>query len=76
LIVLVNFILLLALFVVLRGLSPLIASKIAGDAIAITPKEVLNALDGASGFGKAVLAAFFVVWSYSVVDIVRSKVEK
>jgi TM2 domain-containing membrane protein YozV len=76
LIVLVNFILILALFVVLRGLSPLIASKIAGGAIIITPTEVMKALDGASGFGKAVLAAFFLVWSYSVVDILRPRAEQ
>jgi TM2 domain-containing membrane protein YozV len=75
LIVLVNLILILALFVLLRGLSPLIASKIAGGAISITPAEVMNALDGASGFGKAVLAAFFLVWAFSVADILRAKVE-
>lgn len=75
LIVLVNLILILALFVLLRGLSPLIAAKIAGGAISITPAEVMNALDGASGFGKAVLAAFFLVWAFSVADILRAKVE-
>ncbi|MDD2734531.1 MAG: hypothetical protein PHF56_11370 [Desulfuromonadaceae bacterium] len=75
LIVLVNLILILALFVLLRGLSPLIASKIAGGPIIITPAEVMNALDGASGFGKAVLAAFFLVWAFSVADILRAKVE-
>ena len=75
LIVLVNLILLLALFVVLRGLSPLIAAQIAGGAISITPAEVMKSLDGASGFGKAVLAAFFLVWIFSVVDILRAKVE-
>ena len=74
LIVLVNLILLLALFVVLRGLSPLIAVQIAGGAISITPAEVMKSLEGASGFGKAVLAAFFLVWTFSVVDILRTKV--
>ena len=75
LIVLVNLILLLALFVVLRGLSPLIAVQIAGGAISITPAEVMKSLDGASGFGQAVLAAFFLAWIFSVVDILRAKVE-
>jgi TM2 domain-containing membrane protein YozV len=70
-IVLVNLVLLLALFVLLRGLSPVIASKIAGGAIIITPSEVMKALDGATGFGKAVLAAFFVLWTFSVADILR-----
>jgi TM2 domain-containing membrane protein YozV len=71
--VLVNLVLLLALFVLLRGLSPVIAAKIAGGAISITPSEVMKALDGASGFGKAVLAAFFLIWAFSVADIVRYK---
>ncbi len=71
-IVLVNIVLLLALFVLLRGLSPVIASQIAGGAISITPTEVMKALDGESGFGKAVLAAFFMVWAFSIVDILRS----
>jgi TM2 domain-containing membrane protein YozV len=75
LIVLVNLILLLALFVLLRGLSPLIASQIAGDAISITPAEVLKSLDSATGFGKAVLAAFFLVWIFAIVDVLRTKVE-
>ncbi len=69
--VLVNLVLLLALFVLLRGLSPVIASKIAGWAISITPSEVMQALDGVSGFGKAVLGAFFLLWSFSIVDILR-----
>ncbi|MEI7818191.1 MAG: hypothetical protein WCI45_13470 [Desulfuromonadales bacterium] len=72
-IVLVNFVLILALFVLLRGLSPVIASQIAGGAISITPAEVLKALDGAAGFGKVVLAAFFVLWTFSVVDVIRFK---
>jgi TM2 domain-containing membrane protein YozV len=74
-IVLVNLILLLALFVLLRGLSPVIAAQIAGGAISITPAEVMKSLDGASGFGKAVLAAFFLVWTFSVVDILKSDVK-
>lgn len=73
LLVLVNLVLLLALFVVLRGLSPVIASKIAGGAISISPTEVINALDGATMFGKAVLAAFCLVWAFSVVDILKFK---
>lgn len=70
-IVLVNVVLILALFVLLRGLSPVIASKITGGAISITPAEVMKALDGATGFGKTVLAAFFLLWTFSVVDILR-----
>ncbi|MDO9308516.1 MAG: hypothetical protein Q7V04_05580 [Deltaproteobacteria bacterium] len=69
--VIVNLILLLALFVLLRGLSPVIASQIAGGAISISPSEVIKALDGASGFGKGVLVAFFLVWAFSLADILR-----
>ena len=72
-VVLVNLVLIMALFVLLRGLSPLIAAKIAGGAISITPSEVMTALDGASGFGKTVLAAFFLVWAFSIADILRYK---
>jgi hypothetical protein len=75
-IVLVNLVLLLALFVLLRGLSPVIASQIAGGAISITPSEVMKALDGSSGFGKAVLGAFFMVWTFSVVDVLRFREER
>lgn len=71
-IVLINLILLLALFVLLRGLSPVIASQIAAGAVVISPSEVMQALDGASGFGKGVLAAFFLVWAFSVVEILKT----
>ncbi len=70
-IVLVNFLLLLALFVLLRGLSPVIANQIAGGAVSITPSEVMAAIEGSTGFGKAVLCAFFLVWTYSVVDVLK-----
>jgi hypothetical protein len=70
-VVLVNLVMLLALFVLLRGLSPVIASQIAGGAISITPSEVMKAVDGATGFGKVVIVAFFLVWAFSVVDILR-----
>ena len=69
--VLVNLVLILALFVLLRGLSPVIAMQLADGAVSITPSEVMKALDGATGFGKGVLAAFFLVWTFSVVDILR-----
>ena len=72
-IVLVNLVLIMALFVLLRGLSPVIAAQIAGGTISITPSEVMKALDGATGFGIAVLAAFFLVWAFSIADILRYK---
>lgn len=67
----INLILLLGLFVLLKGLSPVIASQIAGGAVIISPTEVMKALDGVSGFGKAILGAFFLVWVVSVVDILK-----
>lgn len=76
LLVLVNLVLLLALFVLLQGLSPVIAAHIAGGAISITPSEVMSALEGETGFGKTVIGAFFLVWSFSIVDILRSKDKK
>jgi TM2 domain-containing membrane protein YozV len=76
LIVLVNLVLLLALFVLLRGLSPVIAAQIAGGAITITPSEVITALDGAAGFGKVVLIAFCAVWLFSVADILKPRPEE
>lgn len=75
-IVLINLVLLLAIFVLLRGLSPVIAAKIAGGAISISPSEVMTALEGSSGFGKAVLALFSLLWTYSVVDIIRFRDER
>src|ERR1035437_9816877 len=57
-IVLVNLVLLLALFVLLRGLSPVIASKIAGGAISISPSEVMRLLMGQPVLAKRCLQRF------------------
>ncbi len=73
LIMAVNLILLFGLFVVLRGLSPVIAAKIAGGAVTITAADSAVALQGASGAGRGVLAAFFLVWAYAVADILKSR---
>ncbi len=66
-----NLLMLLALFVLLKGLGPVIAAKLASGAI-ISPDEVLASLHGVSGFGQALLAGFVLVWGYSVVDILKS----
>ncbi|MBI2354621.1 MAG: hypothetical protein HYV06_06260 [Deltaproteobacteria bacterium] len=65
----VNLILLLALFVVLKGLSPVIAARVAGGAVTVTSEEVMAALKGVSAFGKGVLAAFVALWVYSLADL-------
>lgn len=70
-IVIINILLLLALFVLIRALSPVIADKIAGGAITITSSEVIISLEGASLFGKAVLASFCAVWLFSIIDILK-----
>jgi hypothetical protein len=70
-IVIVNLVLILGLFVLLRGLSPAIAAQISGGAISISPSEIMKTLEGETGFGKAVLATFFAVWSFSIIDILR-----
>lgn len=75
LLVLINLLLLMALFVLLKGLSPVIASQIAGDAVSISSADVIKALEGATGFGKAVLASFLIVWTFSIVDIIRRREE-
>jgi TM2 domain-containing membrane protein YozV len=73
LIALINLILLMALFVVLRGLSPVIAAQISGGTLQITSTEIIKALDGASTFGKGVLASFVAVWLFAVVDILKQR---
>ncbi|HIJ96026.1 MAG TPA: hypothetical protein HPP94_09895 [Desulfuromonadales bacterium] len=76
LIALVNLILLMALFVILRGLSPVIASQVSGGALQISSAEIIKALDGASTFGKSVLAAFVAVWLFAVIDILKSRTDE
>ena len=70
-VVLVNLLLLLGLFVLLRALSPVIAVQIAGGAVSLSPGEVLKALDKSSAFGRGVLAGYFALWAFSLVDIIR-----
>lgn len=74
LILIINLLMLLALFVLLKGLSPVIAAKIASGTI-VGPDEVLAGLNSVSGFGNALLAAFGLVWGYSVIDLLASRDE-
>ncbi|BCS52184.1 hypothetical protein [Geobacter sp. SVR] len=69
LLMLVNLLLLLAVFVVLKGLTPVIAAKIASSVV--KPDDVLAALENIGGFGKALLGGFVAVWAYALVDIIR-----
>lgn len=69
-IMLVNLLLLLGLFVLMKALSPVIAAQVAGGGI--SPAEIQAALQGASGFGKALLGGFVLTWLYSVIDIMKT----
>ncbi len=71
LVLLVNLLLLLSVFVLLRGLSPVIASQMISGSI--NSEAVLSALDNASGFGRALLAGFALLWAYSVGDILACR---
>jgi TM2 domain-containing membrane protein YozV len=70
-ILLVNLLLLLTLFVLLKGLAPVIAAKMMSGAL-IT-QDVLAALQGVSGFGQSLLAGFALLWVYSLVDLVACR---
>lgn len=70
LILLVNLLLLLALFVLLKGLAPVIAARVASGSV--SSDELTAALHGVSGFGKGLLAGFALLWVFSVVDIIKN----
>ena len=76
LLALINLILLLGLFVLLRGLSPLIASQISGGSLQISSSDIITALDGVSTFGKGVLASFVAVWLFSIIDIFKHQADE
>lgn len=69
-IMLVNLLLLLALFVLLKGLAPVIAARMASGAF--SSRELMAALQGVSGFAQALLAGFALLWVFSLVDIVKN----
>ena len=69
-IMLVNLLLLLALFVLMKGLAPVIAAKVVSGGI--NAQEVLAALHGVAGFGKALLAGFALLWVLSIIDVMRA----
>lgn len=67
-ILLVNLLLLLTLFVIMKGLAPVIASKVVSGTF--KPSDALEALQGVTGFARALLAGFALLWAYSIVDLV------
>ena len=71
---LVNLLLLITVFVVLKGLSPVIAAKVLSGPVATD--EVLAALQGVAGAGKALLIAFAALWVLAMADLVKHGKEK
>ena len=69
-IMLVNLLLLLALFVLMKGLAPVIAAQALSGGI--SAQEVLAGLHGVAGFGKALLAGFALLWLFSIIDILKA----
>jgi len=69
-IMLVNLLLLLALFVLMKGLAPVIAARAVSSSISV--QEVYSALHGVAGFGKALLAGFALLWVLSIIDVMRA----
>jgi len=68
-IMLVNLLLLLALFVVLKGASPLIAAQMTSGTL--SSGDILTALDSVAGYGRALLVAIVAVWGFALVDLIR-----
>lgn len=69
-IVLVNLLLLLGFFVLLKGLAPVIAAQAVSGAVSV--EEVYSALRGVAGFGKTLLAGFACLWVFSIIDCLKS----
>ena len=67
---LANLFLLLGLFVLLKGASPVIATQMATGKI--DPAEVLAAIDSVAGSGRALLFAFVLLWGYALVDVIKN----
>jgi TM2 domain-containing membrane protein YozV len=70
-IMLVNLLLLFGLFVVLKGLSPVIAAQVVPGAISTA--DIQGALQGVAGLGKGLLAGFGLLWGYSIVDVLKHR---
>ena len=69
-IMLVNLLLLLGMFVLMKGLAPVIAAQAVSGAV--SAREMHAALHGAAGFGKALLAGFALLWVFSIIDVMKA----
>ena len=70
-IILVNLLLLLTVFVLLKGLAPVIAAKMMSGTFNV--HDVLDALHGVTGYAQLLLAGFGLLWAYSIVDLVSCR---
>jgi len=73
-IMLLNLLLLLGLFVLLKGLSPVIAAQTVSGAG--NTQEILAALHGVTGFGKSLLGAFALLWIFAIVDVIKARIDE
>ena len=70
-IMLVNLLLLLGLFVLMKGLAPVIAARAVSGSI--SAREIQSALHGVAGFGRALLAGLALLWLFSIIDILKAR---
>lgn len=70
-ILLVNLLLLLGLFIILKGLSPIIAAQVVPGAISTA--DIQGVLQGMAGLGKAFLVGFGLLWGYAIVDVLKHR---
>ncbi len=70
-ILLVNLLLLVTVFVLLKGFAPVLAARMMSGSF--NPGVLLAALQSIAGVGKALIAGFALVWLFSIVDILRNR---
>ena len=70
LIMLVNLLLFLALFVLMKGAAPLITAQVTSGTI--KPEDILAGLNSIADHGRALLIAFTLLWGFAVIDILRN----
>lgn len=67
----INMILLAALFLLLKTLSPLISAQLAGG-IPLSVPKIAETVTASTYFGKAILFSFATVWLFALVDILKN----
>ncbi len=67
LVMVVNLLLLISLFLVMKIASPIIGAHLTGTPL--TPSLILEALQPYATWSRVLLAAYFGLWGYGVVDL-------